>query len=519
MSTGSTATYSQPPTPWFDSTFRASTNFVVTYKPLKPLLNKSKPYPSFSFDLPSTMESITDLLQMPTASEARGSYYNYDPYLRVPEAARILRTYNHEWIGRLDLQLKENSQTLAKLAKGANQGVRIQRALAERRRLESRHQLLVSGWEQIKANLQPASLKLLALPLEIRDQIYSHMYTRSEVIPIQYPDSNTLNGRMLPGDAFFYMNAAVVDPQIALEAAKVFYHSNSFSLETPNAEHISRFLSTDHYGSGVQPAAIIKRIAIVLKDVRAHFYGYDTPTDPDEVERELRESMSFYPTLYNHRRLEAPLLAMPELCVLDVSIEKSYEGDFRLFAPLFKKLRRRGVRVRAMLEWKGHSPSYELMEVPGRVLWEDRAGTEMAKDESSNSDSDSKDSWDDEDQLEELQSADLSRLFDDPTDEDWGLVKENGERLKRGQEVEKEDMKLWFATGRIVYKEQLDVCERLDETERAARQVSEAAASPVVETSGVSEDVSQLSDSHEKTQSDELRSALEVSQERTSLFG
>ncbi|KAF2810371.1 uncharacterized protein BDZ99DRAFT_476542 [Mytilinidion resinicola] len=445
------------------------------------------------------MESIIDLLQLPTASEAQGSYYNH-PTGRIEEAVRMLRTYDHERIGRLDLQLKENSQTLAKFAKGANQGIRILRAQAERRRLEARHQLLVSGWEQIKANLQPASLMLLALPLEIRDQIYSHLYTRSEVIHIQYPDSNTLNGRMLPGDAYFYMNAAVVAPQIALEAAKVFYHSNSFSLETPNAEHISRFLSTDHYGSSVQPASILRRIAIDLKDVRHYSSGYDTPTGPEppgEFEKELRQDMAIRPTAYNHRHLEAPLLAMPELCVLDVSIEKSSEGHLRPLAPLFKKLRRRGVRVRVILKWKQYRrPSYELFEVPGRVILKEREWEE--KDESPNSVSDDDDAWVDNAAIPK-ECADISRLFDNPTDKDWELVREHGERLKRGQEVAKDDMKLWFAKGRIVYEEQLDVCEWLDEMERVAR---------AVETSGESEDVSRPTDTLEDAQFDELKSAL-----------
>jgi hypothetical protein len=271
-----------------------------------------------------------------------------------------------------------------------------------------------------------------------------------------YPEPD-FNGRMLPRDPYFYMNASLVDPRIALEAATVFYQSNSFSFTTPYSSHISRFLSTDHYGSGVKPAAILRRIAIVLNGLRYYRYWYDAvepgPDEHEVFEKQLRQNMSISPSVYRTRSLEAPLLEMPELCVLDVTIDKLIEGSLREIAPLFKKLRRRGVRVIVRLQWDLNLPPlhYDLYEVPGRILFEGRthgASCPVGKHSA---------------------SLDISRLFDDPTDEDREMLREHGERLQEGQDVAEEDLKVWFAKGRVVYKEQMDICERLDAEEMRAR--------------------------------------------------
>jgi hypothetical protein len=61
-------------------------------------------------------------------------------------------------------------------------------------------------------------------------------------------------------DRPLYLNAAVVHPDIAAEAAEVFYNKNAFDFDDYLPRRFSGFLATDHSESGVLPRDIISSL-------------------------------------------------------------------------------------------------------------------------------------------------------------------------------------------------------------------------------------------------------------------
>lgn len=123
---------------------------------------------------------------------------------------------------------------------------------------------LARRFTSVAEMLREDSVALLRLPRELRNEILGYLYTDSTPgHPIwweNHVDVTDPQFRALPDDPYCYMNASIVDPQIAIETATVFYSTNYFEVPPDDNEELVWILDTDHYGSGVAPKDVLTRL-------------------------------------------------------------------------------------------------------------------------------------------------------------------------------------------------------------------------------------------------------------------
>ncbi|OCK81566.1 hypothetical protein K432DRAFT_381209 [Lepidopterella palustris CBS 459.81] len=297
----------------------------------------------------------------------------------------------------------------------------------------------MSGWGKISVVLREESIKLYALPREIRDRIYEYLYTVNRPIRLAFPDTD-VNGRMLPRDPYMYMNATIIDPGIAVEAAKICYQENLFEFMASFSSHASRFLTTDHYSSGIVPRDVIRRLHVGIGGSHRYFYEGEVHED---FEKMLREQQRFHPDLYSHRSLFEPIMSISDLRVLEFTIsdwgwsERSPPA-LRTIAPLFRILREKGVKM--MVRLKHEHGYYDWRE--------EEVGKDFRKTKCRPGD-----------------ICDISNYFLQPTEKEQGLL--GRERGLYPKEFGGEKCGYISATHRVYFDEHFQVYLRLEASQSA----------------------------------------------------
>lgn len=307
------------------------------------------------------MESELDLFGLPTFAESSDDpNFNYpgyycDPFLwRIQAFHEALKKYHYDNTYRLRASITEHENRIAQLSKGANAYCRIWQDVRKKEKLIPELQILEAGWKKIAPVLRAESQKLFKLPRELRDVIYGYLYTRQHNIGLDLPDIDVRRS-MLPRDRVFYLNAALVHPQIAAEAALVLYNTNSFVLRDRlywnENNFLSQFLRTDHFGSGILPKDIIRRLSITMNFT----LSIDAPPPVAYENEHCRNEDGHNRTNTDRSRL-ASVLEMKQLQLLHIKLGNNFVTDssdlkieYRGLAPIIRMLKQRGVAVRVTI--------------------------------------------------------------------------------------------------------------------------------------------------------------------------
>ncbi|KAJ9637863.1 hypothetical protein H2201_006764 [Coniosporium apollinis] len=237
--------------------------------------------------------------------------------------------------------------------------------------------------EHLATIMRNEAAKLFILPREVRDIVYEHLYSEHKPIRVgkrnewSYPRSARRwpEYGLLPLDTAGLMSSYHVGAQIAMEAAMVFYSTNTFHIE--DLKHTAEFLNTDQYGVGILPRDHVRKLSLPesipdrwIHKLRCQRIRLQTLEDvlPDsELEDQYedwlaRKRLSLGRKLArksqwrtDSRSLLEPLCHMPRLqavearvwgrdCwpdeILDLPLEE------RRYSPLFIRLRQNGVKLK-----------------------------------------------------------------------------------------------------------------------------------------------------------------------------
>ncbi|KAF2870883.1 hypothetical protein BDV95DRAFT_595555 [Massariosphaeria phaeospora] len=217
-------------------------------------------------------------------------------------------------------------------------------------------QLLRDKWREIALRLREESRKLFVLPRELRDSIYALLYTYRVPVKDVYYTRDSVPRVVLRRDPYLYLNASVVDPVIASEAAQMVFFANKFNVIAHSGakmmyNFLSHFLHTDHFASTIKPSQTF------LRQLTVTFPGRDLyhPTYPDfEQGRPLSKKAKYR----IQKRKNTPchldsLLDLPHLEHLTLQLTNINtfgwaHVEYRDIAPTIKTLKRRGVRARVL---------------------------------------------------------------------------------------------------------------------------------------------------------------------------
>ncbi|KAF2462960.1 uncharacterized protein BDR25DRAFT_363293 [Lindgomyces ingoldianus] len=317
--------------------------------------------PPFSFFIHSpflpithrAMDSETDLLLLPIESEhQRDRHYNYptDWHTQSPSNWRKTKYFkelsasHYDNIPRIQLLISDLDLCITKLSKGANPDLRTRQLRANRARLVHELHALEAGWRNISAVLRTESQKLFILPRELREEIYGYLYTLDYPFVLTYPDID-IRRSMLRRDPFLYLHANIVDPVIAAEAAQIMYNSNVFEISSQIPNQVLHFLRTDHYGSGVLPRDVIRRMHL---STQATLTFGGVRHEVLEIQQRSKP-WSVVTRRYTTRRwMLMALLEMQQLRILNLELvcRNSNVYEYREISPTLKMLKERGVVVK-----------------------------------------------------------------------------------------------------------------------------------------------------------------------------
>lgn len=144
--------------------------------------------------------------------------------------------------------------------------------------LESKLAKLQAGHEAGAAIIRQKATGLAALPKELRDAIFEMMYVEKTPVEISWSRVGSKFLFEMPKDPGLYMSVLHVGLQLAREAAEIFYKHNTFTFvriannrncynpgfSNWEAEHLSSWFDTDHYGSGCTPKDFVRKLEIRL---------------------------------------------------------------------------------------------------------------------------------------------------------------------------------------------------------------------------------------------------------------
>ncbi|KAF2678673.1 hypothetical protein K458DRAFT_135693 [Lentithecium fluviatile CBS 122367] len=253
-------------------------------------------------------------------------------------------------------------------------------------------QRLKEGWSKIAVVLREQSKTLFALPRELRDDIYTLLYTSSKAIDIKYvgysggPIPELLK---LPKDPYLYLNPNIVDPVIASEAAQALYFTNRFNIVVESSKKmihnsLSHFLNTDHFASNVRPKQIaIRHMNIAIPARSLPFGTYSSHIMFERKHSSYKRTVIPYK---DNRKITVlgkemgprgqltPLLSLPHLKHVTLRLTNvnvwyhehvwhHEHTEFREISPIVKILRRRGIEVRVFTVPR--NPSNKGVDVSG----------------------------------------------------------------------------------------------------------------------------------------------------------
>ncbi|KAF2812917.1 uncharacterized protein BDZ99DRAFT_244613 [Mytilinidion resinicola] len=178
----------------------------------------------------------------------------------------------------------------------------------------------------------------LRFPRELRDQIYSYLFTYSDSQPINlaYSHLTALDPNI---DPEHHLSSRWVGPLLASEMADSFYGLNAFAIASSSP--LNQTLSFCRWGSGVMPSAFLRQLSVeIIEDSSSNCVTSDSDQSYEQ------ESVA------DERRAKlACLLHIPRLEKLELRIQKIWEGplEIRDVNPLIHQLCQQHPRVEIKL--------------------------------------------------------------------------------------------------------------------------------------------------------------------------
>jgi hypothetical protein len=163
--------------------------------------------------------------------------------------------------------------------------VKVEYQLAD---LESKLAKLKAGHEEGAKVLRQKALALAALPREMRDAIFEQIYIKDTAIEVTWSRLGNNHIFEMPKDTGLYMSSLHVGPELAREAAEIFYKRNTFTFVRAASKYatgynlgfshweraqLDSWFARDHYGSGVVPTDFIRNLEIRLDPPGHSFNG------------------------------------------------------------------------------------------------------------------------------------------------------------------------------------------------------------------------------------------------------
>ncbi|KIW06604.1 uncharacterized protein PV09_02319 [Verruconis gallopava] len=218
-----------------------------------------------------------------------------DPLIQdyLPNGTSIERM-DFEKIASTEAQIDHMKERLMCAHLKASKKSKIEYQLGE---LEAKLAKLKDGHEKVARVLRQKAISLKAMPIELREAIFEHIYVQSEPIEVFWSRIGNKIVYKMPMDTALYMSSFHVGPDLAHEAARVFYKKNTFAFVRVrtghpchygggfsywNQDHIDGWFQHDHYGSGVAPKEFVRSVELRLDRPARCFesciiYGWTVP--------------------------------------------------------------------------------------------------------------------------------------------------------------------------------------------------------------------------------------------------
>jgi hypothetical protein len=210
---------------------------------------------------------------------------------------------------------------------------------------------------------------LEALPREMRDAIFEQLYVQALPIKITWSRIGDNFVFQMPKDEALYLSEWHVGFQIAMEAADIFYKYNIFALKSESPLHgfwngnykviteerTEQWFDTDHYGSGVTPRGIVRKVDLHL--CPANQYHLEANRYDSANTARIRDHANFE-SLFDENRVShnmfdhrAQLDYLSKVAGLhEIRIIAQYQPGYcdqlnRLISPYVRRIKANGTKV------------------------------------------------------------------------------------------------------------------------------------------------------------------------------
>ncbi|KAF2428894.1 hypothetical protein EJ08DRAFT_314828 [Tothia fuscella] len=304
----------------------------------------------------------------------------FSKYGDIASESRIksLDKFGFEQIVRTTQEIEHIKQRLASHSKTSRH--KKLRAHCRLEELETHLTKLQNGHEEVAEKIRLQARALTVMPRELRDAIFEQLYTYEKPIEFSWSRVGETTVFPMPKDEALYLSELHVGPQIALEAAKIFYKSNVFAFRSDNdlmctewlnpriakapwtQEKFNQWTQTDHYGSGIVPSDIVRKLSIhMCSSTEYGLCAFQHTTDGAfetaahlHYEKILNKHIAdnagwgYVYNAWNHREQLQYMLTLDSLreVYIDTPTQKSNADQFfRLISPYVFQLREKGVKV------------------------------------------------------------------------------------------------------------------------------------------------------------------------------
>jgi hypothetical protein len=237
---------------------------------------------------------------------------------------------------------------------------------------------LRTGHEEVAKKLQLKARAFGALPREMRDAIFEQLYIQDKPIEVVWSRIGDNTIFTMPKDEALYLSKWHVGPQIASEAATIFYKYNRFAFHSDSgwgygrtdkditAKKLEQWLDTDHFASGMTPRGTIRKIDLHLRSTTQyslHTTSWSNTTSalkiPDHADFESQYDQ--HRVLHNEfdGRAQLDYLSkvegLHEIRIITVKEMKFSDQLNRLLSPPIRRIKENGtdVIVEGCIEWNG----------------------------------------------------------------------------------------------------------------------------------------------------------------------
>jgi hypothetical protein len=244
--------------------------------------------------------------------------------------------------------------------------------------LQNHLEKLCTGHEEVANKLQLKAKALAALPREMRDAIFEQLYIQDHPIEVKSSRIGDNVVFQMPKDKALYLSKWHVGPQVASEAAIIFYKYNTFVFNSEigcsygrgridiTAEKLEQWLDTDHFASGMTPRGMVRKIKIHLRGGNHYFlntttWDGTTPKIPGHAkfESQVDENRIVHNEFDQRGQLDylSKIEGLHEICIVVLKETGLCDQLNRLISPCIRQIRENGTnvvvqRVHCVTDWE-----------------------------------------------------------------------------------------------------------------------------------------------------------------------